>query len=129
MRNVSGLNSRSSERGAVSIKALLGILIVGVASFIVIKIVPIYTEQRNLIYDVDELARVAAVRNYKDEKINKDIQKIREQYDLPEDSIRLVEHDRIVKIEIDYSKDIDLLVTSYKWQVDYTSQGKNTLRD
>jgi hypothetical protein len=129
MRNAHSLDSRSDERGAVSIKALLGILIAGAATFVMIKIVPIYTQQRSLIYDVDELARVAAVRNYKDDKISKDIQKIQEQYDLPADSIRLVERDRVVKIEVDYSKDIDLLVTSYKWHVGYTSEGKNTLKD
>lgn len=129
MRNVPGLNSRSGERGAVSIKALLSILLAGIAVFVVLKIVPVYTEQRSLLYDIDELARVSALRNYKGEKISQSIKNLHQQYDLPEDSIKLVEHDRVVKIEVDYSKDIDFLVTSYKWQVDYTSEGKNTLKD
>jgi hypothetical protein len=127
MRNVVVTQSRSGERGAVSIKAVAGILIAAVILFVVIRFVPVYTEQRSLMYDLDELARIASVRNYKGERIAQDIEKLRSSYNLPEDSIRLVTADRTVKIELAYTKEIDLLVTKYNWEVDYTAEGRDTL--
>ena len=117
-------SSRAGERGAISIKAVLMLLIVAAVVFIVIKGAPIYVEQRKVIYDVDELARVATIRGWKEDKINQDIAKIRGEYDLPEGSINLLPRDKNVQIVIAYQRDIDLLVTTYTWKVDHTAVGK-----
>jgi hypothetical protein len=117
-------NSRHAERGAISIKALLGILVAAVAMFLVIKLVPVYVEQQKLIHDVDELARVAAVRGWKDDKIALDIKRLRTDYSLPDGSINFVSRDRRVQVVVGYKRDIDLLLTTYVWQVDYTADGK-----
>jgi hypothetical protein len=117
-------NPGDGERGAISIKAALGLLIVAVAIFTLIKFVPIYVEQQQLIHEVDELARTAAVRGWRDDRIALDIKRLRGEYSLPEGSINFVAQDRRVQVVVGYKRDIDLLITSYTWQVDYTANGK-----
>lgn len=117
-------NQRSGERGAISIKALLSLAIAAVAIFAVIKFVPVYVEQQQLIHEVDELARTAAVRGWRDDRIALDVKRLRSEYSLPEDSINFVSKDRRVQVIVGYKRDIDLLVTSFIWQVDYTANGK-----
>lgn len=117
-------NSRSGERGAISIKALLGLAIAAVAVFTLIKFVPVYVEQQQLIHEVDELARTAAVRGWRDDRIALDVKRLRSEYSLPDDSINFVSKDRRVQVVVGYKRDIDLLVASYSWQVDYTANGK-----
>ena len=117
-------NPRSGEQGAISIKALLGLTIAAVAVFTLIKFVPVYVEQQQLIHEVDELARTAAVRGWRDDRIALDVKRLRSEYSLPDDSINFVSKDRRVQVVVAYKRDIDLLVASYTWQVGYTANGK-----
>ncbi len=126
MSNVTGTDARSRERGAISIKVLLILISIGVAAFIVIKIAPVYIDERQVTYKVDDLANKSAVRNSKEDQIYKAIEVIRKEYDLPEDSITLVSREQgRVQISINYQKDIDLLVTTYQWRVAHTVSGKD----
>lgn len=124
MSDIRNTGFRASERGAVSIKSILMLVIAGVAVLFAVKLVPVYIEQRGVIYDVDELARVATVRGWKEDKITPEINKIRGKYELPEGSINFVNEDRNVKINIGYSRAVDLLVTTYAWKVQHTVTGK-----
>ena len=121
-----GLNerARAGERGAISIKTLLILFAVAVAAFLIMKFVPVYVEQRKLMWDIEELARIAAVRNWKEDKIDPEVKKLRGTYDLPDGSINVVKHDRDVQIKVGYSRAIDLVVTTYDWKVDRTIVGK-----
>ena len=126
MSNVTGTDARSRERGAISIKVLLILFLIGVAAFIVIKIAPVYINERQVTYKVDDLANKSAVRNSKEDQIFKAIEGIRKEYDLPEDSITLVSREQgRVQISINYQKDIDLLVTTYQWRVAHTVSGRD----
>jgi hypothetical protein len=124
MRDVLNDNARAGERGAISIKALLTLFTLAIATFLVIKFAPVYIEQRKLMYEVEELARIIAVRNWKEEKIDPEVKKIRGNYDLPDGSINVVKRDRDVQITIGYIKTVDLLVTIYDWKVDRIIIGK-----
>ena len=115
---------RGGERGAISIKALLGLVIAAVAVFTLIKFVPVYVEQQQVKHEVDEVARTAAVRGWKDDKIALEFKRLGNDYNLPDGSINFVSKDRHVQVVVGYKRDIDLLVTSYIWQVDYTANGK-----
>ncbi len=124
MSNVTGTDARSPERGAISIKALLGIVLVCAATFVVIKIAPVYVEQQKVVHDVNELARIAAVRAWKEERIAQDIKRISTEYDLPDDGINLLTRgEKGVQIGVSYQRTIDLLVTTYSWKVDRTVLG------
>ncbi|HWP44511.1 MAG TPA: hypothetical protein VNO14_14795 [Blastocatellia bacterium] len=125
MKNVAQTYERAGERGAVSIKTLVTFVVLAAAAFVVIKIAPVYIEERELTHEVSELARISAVRNYKEAEIQKGIEKLRLQYNLPEGTITLISHaENSAQIQLKYNKQIDFLVTTYSWQVDYTASGK-----
>lgn len=128
MRNLTDKRMRAGERGAISIKTLLVFVIVGVTAMLIIKIAPIYIEQTRVIHDVSELANKAAVRNWKEDKINPEIKLIQTEYDLPEGGITFVTRDeKGVHLNIAYQRNIDLFVTTYEWKVDYPVVKKDTL--
>jgi hypothetical protein len=126
MSNINGRDSRPGELGAVSIKTVLALVIVAVVAFGVIKIAPVYIEQQRVVHDVNELARVAAVRGWKDDRINQDIKRISVEYSLPDNGINFVgKSEKGVQIAVTYQRSIDLLVTTYEWKVDHTVIGKD----
>jgi len=128
MSNLTDKQKRAGERGAISIKTLLVFVIVGVTALLIIKITPIYIEQTRVIHDVSELANKAAVRNWKEDKINPEIKLIQTEYDLPEGGITFVTRDeKGVHLNILYQRNIDLFVTTYEWKVDYPVVKKDTL--
>ena len=118
-------DDRASERGAISIKTLLVFTLAATAIFSIFKIAPVYTEQRQVIYDADELANKSAVRNLKMDDVKKAAETLRNKYSLPEGSINVVvAGDNKTQINVSYAKDIDLLLTKYNWKVQYTAIGK-----
>jgi hypothetical protein len=125
MKNVISTDSRADERGAISIKTILMLFITACVILLAIKIVPVYIEQRGVMYDVEELARIAAVRGWKEDKIGPEINKIRGKYELPEGSINFISREQSVKISIGYSRAVDLFVTTYAWKVERTVIGKD----
>jgi hypothetical protein len=125
MRKTAGNHARQSERGAISIKALLILASFAAVIFVVIKVVPAYVEQRQVIYDVEEMARIATVRNLTEERIKNEIEKIRAGNDLPDGSIVLAARDKSVRVKIGYSRTINFLVTSYVWRVNQEVIGKS----
>ena len=125
MSNVTGIDARRHERGAISIKALLGLVLVAIIAFTAIKITPVYIEQQTVVHEVNELARIAAVRGWKEERIAQDIKRLSVAYNIPDNGINFVSRsEKGVQIAINYQRNIDLLVTTYLWKVDYTSLGK-----
>ncbi len=116
---------RAAERGAVSIKAILILLLLVATIVLVIKIVPVYVEQRAVLFDVDEIARISYVRNFTEEKIKLELEKIRLKNDLPADSLTLIGREGTVKVQVSYSRTINLLVTNYVWRVDSAIVGKS----
>ena len=119
------VTARAGERGAITIKTLLTFILVGVTIFSAIKIMPVYAEQRQLIYEVDELANKAAVRNLKEPDLIKAIESLRQKYELPEECISLAEHGpNKARIKLTYTRPVNFLVTTYEWRVDHLANGK-----
>ena len=119
------IDARAGERGAVSIKTLLTFVTIGVVLFTAIKFIPVYTEQRQVIFDVEEMAQKASVRGLKEEDIKKGIETLRTKYELPEGSIKISSYTQNqVQITLGYTRMIDLMITSYAWPVSYVANGK-----
>ena len=128
MSNVVAKETRRGERGAISIKTLLVLVVVGVTALLVVKVTPVYVEQTRVVHDANELANKAAVRGWKEDKINSEIRLVQKQYDLPEGGITFVARDeKGVHLGIAYQRNIDLFVTTYEWKVDRPVVGKDSL--
>ena len=114
MSDVTGTETRPGERGAISIKALLGLLLAGALAFGVLKVAPVYIEQQKVVHEVNELARIAAIRGWKEDRIAQDMKRLSVEFNLPESGLNLVSRgDTGVQISISYQRDIDFLVTYY----------------
>ena len=119
------VEKRATERGAVRIQTLLTFVAIGIVVLVLVKIAPVYTEQRQILFDVDELAHKSAVRNLKADEIKKAIGELSTKYALPNGSINLVAHDQNkAHISVSYKKTINFIVTDYDWKVDHTALGK-----
>jgi Flp pilus assembly protein TadG len=119
--------SRKGERGAVSVKAVLIVVFLAVALLLLIKMVPVYIEQQQIQHNTDELARKASlgIAAYSKDKINNEIQSMINEYGLPEGSIQISSIDgNHAEINVKYTRNVDLLLTSYAWDVTYTAVGK-----
>lgn len=119
--------SRKGELGAVSIKAILIVVFLLVAGLLLLKMVPVYVEQQQIQHNTDELARKASlgIAAYSKDKINNEIQSIINEYQLPEGSIQISTLDgNHAEISVKYTRNVDLLLTSYAWDVTYTAVGK-----
>lgn len=126
MSNPICTDERSGELGAISIKTLLMIVALVIGAFVVIKVAPVYVDERQITFKVDDLANKSAVRNSKEVDIEKAIEAIRKEYELPENSIHIVSREAgRVQISLNYQKTIDLVVTSYEWKVAHTAAGKD----
>jgi hypothetical protein len=126
MSNVTGADVRSREHGAVSLKVVFGLVLVCIVAFMVVKLAPVYIEQQKVVHDVNELARIAAVRGWKEDRIAQDIKRLSVEYNLPDNGINFVSKtDKGVLIAVNYQRTVDLLVTEYSWKVDHTSIGKD----
>src|SRR5262249_829673 len=116
--------SRQGERGAVSIKTVFIVLFLAIAVLLLVKMVPVYFEQQQIEPNADELARKASLglADYSKDKINNEIQALINEYQLPQGSIQLsaIEGNR-AEIIVKYSRNVDLLLMSYSWDVNYTS--------
>ncbi len=116
---------RASERGAVRIQTVLTFVAIGIIAFALIKVVPVYIEQRGIQTKVDELARISAARNYKQDRINTEIQSILADDSLPAGSVTIVTlAENKVHLKLEYRRTIDFIVTQWDWAVSYTAEGK-----
>lgn len=121
----SATDTRANERGAVKIQAVLTFVVIGIIAFVLIKIVPVYIEQRGIQTEVDELARISAVRSYKQDQIKKGIEKILTDNSLPAESVTMVTlAENKVHLKLEYTRTIDFIVTQWDWAVNYTAEGK-----
>ena len=126
MTNIKCTDARSCELGAVSIKTILILVGLAAAAFMLFKLVPVYVDERQITFKVEDLANKSAVRNSKDADIQKAIDVIKKEYELPENSIALVSREPgKVQISLNYQKSIDLLVTTYEWKVAHMAAGKD----
>ncbi|HKV42249.1 MAG TPA: hypothetical protein VJX67_23805 [Blastocatellia bacterium] len=121
------IGSHNGERGAVKIKTALIFLGLAIGLAIIIKIAPVYVDQQEVEHDSDELARKVSVGmppfNNPD-RIARDVKQIIADHGLPEGSIVITSHDNTAEVTVKYTKQIDFLVTTYDWTVDYVNQQK-----
>jgi len=118
---------RPGERGAVSVKTIFIVLFLAAAVLLLIKMVPVYVEQQQIEHNADELARKASLglAAYSKDKINNEIQALINEYQLPEGSIQLSSMEgNHAEIVVKYTRNVDLLLMSYSWDVNYTSAHK-----
>ena len=116
---------RSHQRGAGKIKAILVTAVLAFAVYAAVKIVPPYAAEYQLADKMQEQARFAVVNRYTDEQIRDNVFKVVQDLEIPvkREAIKVEASQQIVKISVDYTVPIDLLV--YHLDVHFTPSSEN----
>ncbi len=117
MRIPTLMRRRYSERGEGKGQFYVTMLVLGVAGFVLFKIVPVWYATTEFNNKISELASVASLRGYKDQKIKDEFVKIRNEARMPEDTEFTFErkgNDLVFKLK--YTMHIDFIVYAYDWE-------------
>lgn len=101
-----------SERGAGKLKAILFTVILVLVVYCAFKIIPAYVNNYQLSDKMDEQARFAVVNRYTEDQIRDNIFKVVQELDIPakRESIKIVATNAVVKISMEYTVPVDLLM-------------------
>jgi hypothetical protein len=116
---------RSHQRGAGKIKAIIVTAIIAFAVYAAVKIVPPYAAEYQLADKIQEQARFGVVNHYSDEQIRDNVFKVVQDLEIPvkKEAIKVEASNQIVKISMDYTVPIDLLV--YHLDLHFTPSSEN----
>jgi hypothetical protein len=116
---------RRSQRGGGTIKAILWTAILVYGAFAAYRIIPAYVAEYQLADKMQEQARFAVVNRYSEDQIRDNIFKVVQDLEIPvkRDQIKIVDTQQVVKISMDYTIPVDLLV--YHLDLHFTPASEN----
>ena len=103
---------RRLERGEGRLKGILIVVIIVLAIYTAWKIVPPYVNDYQLSDRMQEQSRYAMVNHYTEEQIRDNIYKVMVDLDIPgkREDIKIVANNNVVKVSLDYTVPVDVLV-------------------
>jgi uncharacterized membrane protein len=114
-----------SQRGGGTIKAVLWTAILVYGAFVAYKILPAYVAEYQLADKMQEQARYANVNRFTEEQVRDNIYRVVQDLEIPvkKEEIKVVATQALVKIDIDYTIPVDLLV--YHLNLHFTPSSVN----
>ncbi len=118
-----------TQRGGASMKAIAYTVLLVIAVFVAFKTVPPYVSEYQLSDKMDEVARFAVVNRYSEDQIRDNIFKEVQDLDIPakREDIKVSATQQVVKISLDYTVPIDLLVYSTELHFSPSSENKSIM--
>jgi uncharacterized membrane protein len=112
MRAGRALGQRRFERGEGRLKGILIVVIIVLAIYTAWKMVPPFVNDYQLADRMQEQSRYAMVNHYTEEQIRDNIYKIIVDLDIPakREDVKIVSNNNVVKISLDYTVPVDVLV-------------------
>jgi hypothetical protein len=106
------LGRRSFERGEGRLKGILIVAIIVLAIYTAWKMVPPFVDDYQLSDRMQEQSRYAMVNHYTEEQIRDNIYKVIVDLDIPakREDVKIVSNNNVVKISLDYTVPVDVLV-------------------
>jgi len=103
---------RRFERGEGKLKGILIVTIVVLGIYTAWKILPPYVNDYQLADKMQEQSRYAMVNRYTEDQIRDNIYKIMQDLDIPakREDIKIVANGNVVKISLDYTVPVDVLM-------------------
>jgi hypothetical protein len=113
------------ERGGGTIKAILWTVVLVYGAYVAYKIIPAYVAEYQLADKMAEQARFAVVNQYPEDQIRDTVYKTMQELDIPakREDIKIVASKSVVKISLDYTVPVDLLV--YHIDLHFTPESEN----
>jgi hypothetical protein len=115
-----------SQRGAGKLKAVGYTAIAVLALYAAFKLVPPYVSEYQLQDKMQEQARFGIVNRYTDEQVRENVFKVIQDLDIPakREDIKVTVSQAIVKISLEYTVPVDLLVYSTELRFSPSSENK-----
>ena len=119
--------ARHGERGEGKFKAVFMLVILVLAIYCAVKLVPPYIAEYQLSDKIQEQARFAIVNHSTEEQIRNNIFKTIQDLEIPakKEDIKIVSNDQVVKITVDYRVPVDLLAYHVDLHFQPTSENKS----
>ena len=120
-------SGRRSQRGAGKLKTVAFAAISILALYTAFKLVPPYVSEYQLQDKMQEQARFGIVNRYTDEQVRENIFKVVQDLDIPvkREDIKVTVTQAIVKISLEYTVPVDLLVYSTELHFSPSSENKS----
>jgi hypothetical protein len=117
--------SRRVQRGGGTLKALVWTALLVYGAFAAYKILPAYVAQYQLADKMQEQARFSVVNHYTEEQVRDNIFKVVQDLEIPvkKEQIKVVSTNSVVRISMDYTVPVDLLV--YHMDLHFTPSSEN----
>jgi hypothetical protein len=112
MRARRWLRQRRFERGEGKLKGILIVVILVLGIYSAWKIVPAYVNDYQLSDKMQEQSRFAVVNHYTEDQIRDNIFKVVQDLDIPakREDIKIVANGSVVRISLEYTIPVDVLV-------------------
>ena len=119
------MQQRRFERGEGRMKAILTLVIILLVLYSAWKIVPAYVNDYQLSDKMQEQARFAVVNRYSEDQIRDNIYKVVQDLEIPakREDIKVVSTNAVVKISLQYTVPIDLLM--YHMELHFSPNSEN----
>jgi hypothetical protein len=123
------ISRRRKERGSAKLKSFAYLAFLVVAVFAAFKLLPPYVSEYQLQDKMLELARFGVVNRYTDDQIRDNVFKVVQDLDIPakREDIKVVVTQSFVKISMEYSVPVDLLVYSTDLHFSPSSENKSVM--
>lgn len=124
-RGQNRVRKRRFERGEGRMKAILTLVIILLVLYSAWKIVPAYVNDYQLSDKMQEQARFAVVNRYTEDQIRDNIYKVVEDLEIPakREDIKVVSTNAVVKISLQYTVPVDLLM--YHMELHFSPNSEN----
>jgi hypothetical protein len=118
-------SSQRSQHGGGKLKAIVWTVILVYGAFAAYKILPAYVAQYQLVDKMQEQARFAVVNRYSEDQIRDDIFKVVQDLEIPvkREQIKVFNTSSVVRISMEYTVPVDLLV--YHLDLHFTPSSEN----
>lgn len=119
------MRQRRFERGEGRMKAILTLVIILLVLYSAWKIVPAYVNDYQLSDKMQEQARFAVVNRYTEDQIRDNIYKVVQDLEIPakREDIKVVSTNAVVKISLQYTVPVDLLM--YHMELHFSPNSEN----
>lgn len=119
------MQQRRFERGEGRMKAILTLVIILFVLYSAWKIVPAYVNDYQLSDKMQEQARFAVVNRYTEDQIRDNIYKVVQDLEIPakREDIKVVSTNAVVKISLQYTVPVDLLM--YHMELHFSPNSEN----
>jgi hypothetical protein len=113
------------QRGAGRLKAIAYLAVIAFGIFAAVKLLPPYIAEYQLADKMQEQARFAVVNHYSEEQIRETVFKEAQDLEVPiqKEQIKVLASASVVRISMDYTVPIDLLI--YKMNLHFTPSSEN----